>query len=319
VSRRAGLTLVELLVVIAIIGVLVAMMLPAVQMARESARKMSCRNHLRQIGLALHNHHSAKGHFPAGNFARTAGQCPGNSRLPSEDRANWAISILPYIEHNPLYGRYDDEVCNEADENRSVRETYVAAYVCPSDLDAGTLVVPAMGPAASWGLNVPYMTGSYRAVSGRSDGIDYLDNSLITSFPRNWRGPMHIVGILGFEPERLKHLSDGASHTLMVGEATSRSALEYGTLWAYSFSFYSLSAGTPQARTLLGDYDFCRQIGGPGHSYPCRRAWGSPHPGGIQFLTCDGAVHTIPTDIDMELFAELTTIAGGEAAQLPLD
>jgi len=315
-SHRDGLTLIELLVVIAIIGLLIALLLPAVQAARETARTLSCRNNLRQIGMALHNHHGAKGHFPAGNYAKTAGVCPGTSQK-SEDRVNWAISLMPYIEQQALHAGYDNSVCNEAPENQFVRENTVATYVCPSDPHAPELIVPAMGPAAKWSKNLPYMSGSYRAVSGRSDGRQFLDNSLLTSFPRKWRGPMHVVGILGFKTERIKNITDGTSHTLMVGESTTRTQPEFGTLWAYSYAFYSLSAGTPQERTLWGDYERCRAAGGPGSSSPCRRGWGSPHPGGINFLTCSGAVRTISIDVDMAVFAELTTIAGGRHAAVP--
>jgi len=315
-SHRRGFTLIELLVVIAIIGLLVALLLPAIQAAREAARMISCRNNLKQIGLALHGYHAAKGHFPAGNYAETAGVCPGQSRK-SEDRMNWAIAILPYLEQKSLHASYDNRVCNEAAENESVRETLVDVYACPSDRRP-ELIVPAMGPGAAWNRNVPYMPGSYRAVSGRSDGEAFLDESLsATSFPREWRGAMHVVGILGFTVERFKNIKDGTSHTLMVGEATTRTQPEYGTLWAYSYAFYSLSAGTPQQRVLWGDYRRCREAGGVGHSFPCRRGWGSPHPGTINFLTCSGSVVPISLDIDPDIFAELTTIAGGEGATLP--
>ena len=315
-SHRDGLTLIELLVVIAIVGLLIALLLPAVQSAREAARMVSCRNNLKQIGLALHNHHVAKGHFPAGNHAETAGVCPGTSQQ-SEDRVNWAISILPFLEQRSLHGSYDNSVCNEAPENRLVRETAVAGYVCPSDRHAPELIVPAMGPAAGWNKNLRYMSGSYRAVSGRSDGQEFLDNSLLTSFPREWRGAMHVVGILGFETERIKNITDGTCHTLMVGESTTRTKPEFGTMWAYSYAFYSLSAGTPQERILWGDYERCCAAGGAGNSFPCRRGWGSPHPGVVNFVTCSGSVVTISKDIDTDVFVKLTTIAGGEPAAVP--
>jgi prepilin-type N-terminal cleavage/methylation domain-containing protein/prepilin-type processing-associated H-X9-DG protein len=314
--KRGGFTLVELLVVIAIVAGLVALLLPAIQAARDSARRVQCGNNLRQIGLALLNYHGAIGHFPPGNSAQTAGVCTGGQQygqdLTSEDRANWAISILPYLEEQPLHDRYDDTRPNEDSSNRTVRETLISDYLCPSDPRTSRLTVPAMGPAASWNMNLPYAVGSYRGVSGRSDGREYLDNSLVTSYPRQWRGPLHIVGILDFKPERSGTIADGMSRTLLVGESVTRTRPEYGTLWAYSFSFYSLSAGTPQARTLWGDYELCQQTGGQGNSYPCRRGWGSVHLGGLNFVMCDGSVHTIAPDVNLELFAALCTIAGRE-------
>jgi len=315
VDRRSALTLVELLVVVAIVGILLGLLLPAVQAARESARMARCRNNLRQVGVALHNHHSAKGRFPAGNLAKTAGVCPGHSTLPSEDRLNWALAILPFLEQAALREYYDDQASNEADENRLVRETPIDTYLCPSHRIDEELIVPAMGPAASWSMDVPYTPGSYRAVSGRSDGHEYLDNALVDDYPREWRGAMHLAGIIGFGPESISDVIDGASQTLMVGESVSPTGREYGTLWAYSFSFYSLSAATPQQRTLWGDYDRCCQADGDGHSLPCRRGWGSPHPAGIHFLNCDGAVHMVSEDVDMDVFADLSTIAGKELRQ----
>lgn len=319
-ARRRGFTLVELLVVMAIVAGMVAMMMPAIQAARDSARRIQCSNHLRQIGIALLSYHSALGHFPPGNSAATAGVCTGNQRygaqLASEDRANWAVLILPYLEQDSLYQRYDQSVCNEDPANRSVREALVPTLACPSDPGVQQLVVPAMGPAASWNLDIPYRPGSYRAVSGRSDGREYLDNALVTSYPRQWRGVMHIVGILDFRPERTNCIADGMAHTLMVGESITRTRPEFGTLWAYSFSFYSLAAGTPQPRALWGDYRRCQAAGGLGNSYPCRRAFGGGHAAGLNFAMCDGSVRTVAPDIDMQLFASLCTIAGGEPHEL---
>src|SRR5437773_558439 len=115
---RRAFTLVELLVVIAIIGVLVALLLPAVQSARESARRMSCMNNLKQIGLALHNHHDAFGTFPPGGV--TNGTCCG-----TQSGATWTIYILPFIEQQMLYDKYDFTQTNESSANAFVRTQFV--------------------------------------------------------------------------------------------------------------------------------------------------------------------------------------------------
>ena len=107
-TRRLAFSLVELLVVITIIGILVGLLLPAVQAAREAARRLHCANNLKQIGLALHNYHQAYGTFPPGNYAETAGVCPGStgSIASTEDRANWLIATLPYMESETLHDLY---------------------------------------------------------------------------------------------------------------------------------------------------------------------------------------------------------------------
>ena len=314
--RTRGMTLVELLVVIAIIGILIALLLPAVQAAREAARRMQCQSNLKQIGVALHNYHSAYASFPPGNFAKTVGVCAGSS-TKSEDGTNWMILILPYLEQKSLYDSYDMTVSNESAENRQLRETPVNTYACPSDVGTDELIVPTFGPAAPWNLNVAYMPGSYRGVSGRSDGKVFLDWSLDASYPHDWRGPLHVVGVLGLTAERIADIEDGSSNTLMVGESTTRTSPQLRTLWAYSYAFYSLSATTPQARVLYGDYDRCQEEGGDGHSLPCKRGWGSCHDGGMNFLLCDGAVRFVAQGIDVDLFAELGTLSGGELVQVP--
>ena len=316
-ATRRAFTLVELLVVIAIIGVLVGLLLPAVQAARESARRACCTNNMRQLGLALHSYHETFGSFPAGNYGHQSqvGVCPGTSGI-SKGWANWMISILPYLEQTPLYDAYDFNAHNEDPENQSVRESLVPSYICPSDLSATELIVPANGAAATWNLNLGYRPGSYRGVSGRaSDNAEYfLDSAFDLSqgdYDRSWRGPLHLVGVFGFDTERLRNIRDGASQTLMVGESTTRTSESTRTLWAYSFSYFSLSAITPQRRTLLADYVECRDMDGPGDSSPCRRGWGSFHSGGLNFTFCDGSVHFISTNVDLDALAGMATIDGG--------
>jgi prepilin-type N-terminal cleavage/methylation domain-containing protein/prepilin-type processing-associated H-X9-DG protein len=317
-NPKSAFTLIELLVVIAIIGILIALLLPAVQAAREAARRMSCSNNLKQIGLAVHNYHATHGCFPPGNIIKEAGVCPGARPFESDDATCWLISILPFLEQKALYDAYDFNAYNEGAPNQQVRETFVATYVCPSDLATDKLAIPARGPASEVYGAVPYMPGSYRAVSGRSEGLRYLDSGEIASYPEPWRGPIHMVGGLGFTTERFESVADGASNTLMAGESTTRTNRGFRTFWAYSYAFYTMSAATTgQPRTLYGDYDRCVAEAGTGRDTPCLRGWGSFHPGGMNFLACDGSVHFVSGTIDMELFAQLCTIGGAEVARIP--
>jgi prepilin-type processing-associated H-X9-DG protein len=126
-----------------------------------------------------------------------------------------------------------------------------------------------------------------------------------------------VVGIHGFECEQLRDVVDGTANTLLVGESVRRAKPGQGTFWAYSHAFYALSAGTPQSRTLLGDYERCVKQGGPGGEAPCQRGWGSPHGGGVNFLACDSSVHYLSTDVDPETFARLSTIDEGHIVMIP--
>ncbi len=317
--RRRGFTLVELLVVIAIVGTLTALLLPAVQAAREAARRTQCANHLRQIGLGLHSYHLVERAFPPGNINRTAGFCPGMDE-PAVSYAtrfgNWLIAILPFLEQGTLSDRYDARFANDAPENRLVRESFMPTYVCPADYETALAAVPATGPAAR--LSLPYMPGSYRAVSGRSDdGFNYLDSEMMFSYAAHSRGAIHMVGVWGFHCETIAGIRDGLSQTLIVGEATTRSAPRLRTFWAYPYAYYTMSGVTDQARILLGDFDRCVEAGGNGGDIPCRRGWGGLHSGGINFCVGDGSVRMVSTSVDMTLLGNLATIAGSEVADLP--
>ncbi|MBN1911384.1 MAG: DUF1559 domain-containing protein [Pirellulales bacterium] len=320
-QESGGMTLIELLVVVAIIGVLMALLLPAVQAAREAARRAHCANNLKQIALAVHAYHGSHGRFPPGNVVGEAGSCPGaqgNVRL--EDRANWLLAILPYLEQNVVWQGYDSEAYNAGEPNRIICQTYIPTYTCPSDLDADQLAIPASGPAAAHRLNLPYMPGSYRAVTGRSDGWRFLDSSELTSYPDAWRGPIHMIGAFGFKAERIRDVLDGTSQTLLAGESTTRTRPGWRTFWAYSHAHFSLSAVTPQPRILWGDYDRCLAAAdseNPGRDGPCKRGWGSFHAGVVNFARCDGSVSPVSTSTDMDVLAALATIDGGESVVTP--
>jgi prepilin-type N-terminal cleavage/methylation domain-containing protein len=124
---RRGFTLIELLVVIAIIGVLVALLLPAVQQAREAARRVQCRNNLRQIAVALHNYHDRSGSFPPSSVAGGSGLDTG--------WWSWIVRVLPEIDQQPLYAQLDldEDIWTNCHKYRSYTSTRLAVLLCPSD------------------------------------------------------------------------------------------------------------------------------------------------------------------------------------------
>jgi prepilin-type N-terminal cleavage/methylation domain-containing protein/prepilin-type processing-associated H-X9-DG protein len=309
--KRRGFTLIELLVVIAIIAILIALLLPAVQQAREAARRSSCKNNLKQIGLALHNYHDTYNTFPPGNI--TMGDCCGTPSL-----INWAISILPNLDQANLQRKYNFNLTNEDPSNLAILQSPLPVYNCPSDINAGRLERPASGPGSGkqWAMSsyrgmggVGWTTSGY-AYRRQWDSSDILNTKATTAK----RGMLHWCGAVKnkgrFRPVSFRDVTDGPSNTLFVGEYHTQTTVRRGTFWGYTYTSFVLSAATPESRTLIPDFSLCAS---QGDSNPCKRAWGSLHSGGaINFLMGDGAVRNIAPNINVNLFTALASIQGGE-------
>ncbi len=292
--------------VIAIIGILIGLLLPAVQ----AARRLQCANNLRQIGLATLSYVERTGCFPPGGI--TEGPC-----CHTKSGISWPISILPRLEQQALFDQYDSDAYNEDPVNQFVREAIVPVYVCSSDPDGHDLDFPESGP----GSGLRYRRGSYRANSGRKtdnstewwDGPDRRDNPM----PAGHRGPMYTIGYNQFGTVQPAHIRDGMSNTLLVGEMASRTRPRRRTFWAYTYTAYNKSSVSPETRALLGDYDLCQSTPGGWFGNPCKRGWGSYHPGGLHFLLCDGSVRFISTTVDVWVLTGMASIAGQEVIELP--
>ncbi len=330
--QKRGFTLVELLVVIAIIAMLVTLLLPAVQAAREAARRSQCQNNLKQLSLGVINYESATGHYPE---SITPGPCCETLSYES-----WTIVILPFMEEQALYDQYNLLVTNGHPDNEFVRNQLVATHICPSDGDIERRDIPESGPEGGWGLNLVYARGTYRGNAGRAGGDtgwwDAQQN--VKGMPSGWKGP--IATTCGPEklwgnnanfcrtetllnPVKLGQVADGTSKTLLVGEQTSkpssRSSERRRTFWAYTYTSYNRSEVVPQTRTMFSDYQRCVDIGGPGGSNPCKRAWGTAHTGkAIQFAFADGHVDNIPPEINMIAFARMASINDPDNTELAL-
>jgi prepilin-type N-terminal cleavage/methylation domain-containing protein len=335
---KNGFTLVELLVVIAIIGVLVALLLPAIQAAREAARRMQCSNNLKQIGLAIHNYESAHGAFPAGNSA-----IKGSSLGPYT--STWTIDILPHIEQQALYDLWDPTVGDHMPANQQLRETFVQAYICPSDEETDQLVMPWKGNGNY--VRARYARASYKGCEGmvmgdfKPDGSTGVPSHIYWDDPRSARliaeptMPDWSRGALPFVPDKkwedheghrslpeinMKTIVDGTSNTYLVGEYATLSDLGkgYEVLWAYAHESSNQSATSVEPRTLIPDHAKCVEIGGRYND--CKRSWGSLHSAGvIQFVFCDASVHSVSQDIDMMIHSDRGTIAaeGADIFDLP--
>ena len=350
-SKRtiAGFTLVELLVVIAIIGILVALLLPAVQAAREAARRTECKNKLKQIALAMHSHHTARGTLPAGALVR------GSIGAVSETYSGWSIEVFPYAEDQVMLDMYDQISTNASgatstgigrvgmgDRNlKEFRESRIEAYECPSDFEQ-VIVTPESGPAAAneGGRNPElYRTSSYRGNSGRTDGrcTWYLGEQL-DLHPYGWRGPLTAVVIDGapqpgsmdanekvmwkLKPVSFKKITDGSSNTLLLGESTNLYDRRR-TFWAYYWGNYILSQVSPQPQILWGNYaeyatgePGCLDSAPTGTPKPCQSGWFSGHPSGFNFAYCDGSVDFISDDVDLHMLAAQASISYEDTNEL---
>jgi prepilin-type N-terminal cleavage/methylation domain-containing protein len=204
--RRRGLTLIELLVVIGIIGLLVALSLPAIQMAREASRRAICLNNLNQLGVAANNHHATKGRFPTAGHASTV--------MPDGRPANgtnWIIELLPYIEQDNLYNQwnYDDNRYNVAGERNATQAQIIEVLICPSDRLPQSVVEhkAAAAPPWTWGF---YGMSSY---GGSAD-----KRSMPPGTPPAFRG-ISRDGIFFIDScVRARDVIDDTSNTILFGE-----------------------------------------------------------------------------------------------------
>lgn len=317
---RPAFTLVELLVVIAIIGILAGLLLPAIQAARETARRMQCSNNLKQLSLALQTYEYSYKFFPPGGV--TPGPC-----CATPSGGNWALAILPFIEQANLYNRYDFDLFNDdivgrtgltGGTNAFATMQRVKSFVCPSDLFT-TLVAQ---PESGQGSNKQYAPGSYRGVSGASyRSVGWMDTNQVHPFTTENRGVLYTLGgqhnglvtanSLGanWGQATLASITDGTSNTIVIGEHHTRTHQRRRTFWAYTYGAYNKSSVTVgQSRTLIPDYDRCVAKGGIGADNPCKRGWGSLHVGVLQFAFGDGSVRAISNNVDMGI--EPTTDAG---------
>ena len=233
-SSWRGFTLVELLVVIAIIGILVALLLPAVQAAREAARRSQCQNHLKQFGIGLHGYHDVHGKFPPGGrgaLSRKKNPLPVTARPWDDDRGTWIVRILPYIEEQPLFEQIPnvDDSTNEFSSSggpirEAVRRQVLPAHLkigrCPSDgfaLDEPYVnYIGSMGPTCWFGG-----CGDDRFdVNCSRPDLGYVGTSLNHGACNPQAGcPLYgMFSRLGLAEVSFKNVTDGTSQTLMVGE-----------------------------------------------------------------------------------------------------
>jgi len=297
VTRARGFTLVELLVVVTIISLLMALLLPAIQIARETARRASCQSNLKQVGLGLQNYHSQYEVLPPGMRMHAMKNRPSTP---------WRVLVLPFVEEQALF-----------DQIAPIEAASHSLYGGMSDLSPRQISLPLLGCPSAEPTEGTDQVSHYAGVAGTPGEGESWDLEDVHA------GDVQRNGVLYPESRvRLDHINDGTSHTIAVGERT------------YLFRHWLIGAtwkGDPLERVSMGSaknvvYPINANHTQFGYYVSDRQApagaertmllnelpFGSHHPGGAQFALADGSVQFLSEDIDITLFYSMSTRDGGE-------
>jgi len=322
-KHKNAFTLVELLVVIAIIGILIALLLPAVQAAREAARRMQCSNNLKQVGLGMHNYHGAHNTLPPGGYS-----CCW---------ASWPVFVMPYVELQTEYDMYEFDGTYGANQywtpvNARVVERRYAAYTCPSDVAADSVADNIFGDNFRFPVRHNYVVNYGN--TGFVSGTNYNPNGAAKSVGAGIEfggAPFTSSGYTGIDAltYKFRDLSDGLSNTLMASEVIQGHGRDLrGLIW-YSLSGGFTTYNTPNSALPDGVINgpYCVDTADNALNPPCistnslsrpiQQAARSRHPGIVNAVMCDGAVQAINDDIDEFIWQAMSTSKGGEVLDGP--
>jgi len=257
--RSRGFTMVELLVVMAIIAVGLALAGPAIEQARQAARARQCINHLKQIGLAIHNYHDAHRTFPPGWVAPDA-------KAKTDRLWGWQASLLPFVEQAPLYNRIN--FSGKIPRLSALSQTTLPIYRCPDDTTSATN--PIRGTSANNPVRGKYATSNYSGNWGN------------TTLPGSRDTPKKANGVFYWNSRvRMRDITDGTSNTFMVGE---RSVSSAAGIWV-------------GLRANQNENDAVTDCSHESRPNAVMSAFSSKHPGGAHFLFCDGRVRFLSDKI----------------------
>lgn len=297
-----GFTLVELLVVIAIVGVLVGLLLPAVQSAREAARRLECQNNLKQIGLGLANYESIHRRYPKGGAGVVS---LTNPNILARYKISWGTAILPFIEQTPLYDLIDLKQPYIHPDNLQPGQTLISTYLCPS------------APKQEWmrpNGDTPNSTDRYaRTDYGGNYGERGLRCHPQNNCPNSYRSGGGGRGTLMLGNDQdigTRDITDGLSHTVLVSEAPEG----LHSIWIGHKNVFDQSVPvsarigdyppwTPCLPSFASRYGKICDFGQEFHSY---------HSGGAALSLADGSTHFLASTIDFKILAAMLSRAGDE-------
>lgn len=307
--NRCAFTLIELLVVIAIIAVLIALLLPAVQQAREAARRVQCRNNLKQVGLGLHNYHGVHRVFPKGGYGGFL--TPANATAPlavANRTLSWSTAILPYLEQGPLYEQIDPSEWYFHPTNIPAGQTVLPMFLCPTNPNSETLKGSGDQPTGEQFARTDY-GGNYgergiRCYPSRNCQNNYGSGGGAMSY----RG---MFPLLSSPSVGLKDVTDGTTNTVFVGEAPEA----IHSIWIGHKNVFDQSAPLNARCSPDSEWSSClAPAGSPriGDFCDFGQEFHSHHVGGVHFLLVDGSARFTSESIDLSILAALLSRAGGE-------
>jgi prepilin-type N-terminal cleavage/methylation domain-containing protein/prepilin-type processing-associated H-X9-DG protein len=297
--RRVGFTLVELLVVIAIIGILVSLLLPAVQAARESGRRTQCNNNIRQIGVAMQNYHDSNGLLPTGAMPPTAAAPATSNEL------SWHVLILPFMEQKGLHSEFN---LNASGYLANIAQGLIQPkfYVCPSA--PRSIHMSLSSPGEDSGGKQTYTAHYYGIMGpkglnpGRSTPtvpVNYLVEGI------GGQGDFSRHGVLTRARQRgFQDIVDGNSNTFLVGELSWIDANTY-RVWIRGCNGNAMASSKNVVNPING-------VAYNGNNNFNDVSFGSMHPGGCHFVYCDGAVRFINDSVDMNAYKGAASMDGRE-------